>query len=431
MSGHVQDQSWSRFDQSPPLGPVGQEDREVGIGDDNGGKLGKSRTGSRLMVVLNKLWYLHLEESSSVECARFLSRISCPSLQTLVICTTEPISSAWGTGDRAGQRSNRPFNTLSSVFERTTQLQLSFTDSGCFTVIGRPGETSWDHPRYSPRWWQGTGSEKRNTGPGWSISYKRGSSYLYSNVISGQLRQFLQSLEVAGVRYEQIELVDLAGQCDFEDEFYRELLARCFCVRRLHIRPWPKFVTNGSGVFGALGGFASMANMLGRFDGQTGMRVLRNVVGRNMCPELEQVYLMQFTSPAWELADWVEKRSRRRGRNKKGAGLKRIVVDVFHDLEESTDRTRWMEDASVLDGKSQSRIEDALGMQQSHDRRDNPPEGDGDVGSNGDEYGLVWRNSQRERFIAAQKSKNERPKFSRVRHPFMFPFAYDPFAYEH
>ncbi|KAG8855917.1 hypothetical protein FRB91_001538, partial [Serendipita sp. 411] len=256
-------------------------------------------------------------------------------------------------------------------------------------------------------------------------------SYLYSSVISEQLRQFLQNLEVAGVRYEQIELVDITGQCDFGDEFYRELLARCSCLRRLHIRPWPKFVANGSGVFGTLGAFPSMANLLGRFDGQTAMRVLRNVVGRSMCPELEQVYLMQFTSPAWELADWVEKRSRRRGRNKKGTGLKRIVVDVFHDLEESTDRTRWMEDASVLDEKSRSRIEDALGMQQSHDRRDNPPEGDGDVGSNGDEYGLVWRNSQRERFIAAQKSKNERPRFSRVRHPFMFPFAYDPFAYEH
>ncbi|KAG8839157.1 hypothetical protein FRC18_000544 [Serendipita sp. 400] len=345
-------------------------------------------------VALNKLRYLHLDEHDSTMYAKFLSRISCPALQTVVICAPRITCLTRSTSHGDGQHTLLPFESIQPVFAKTTQLQLSLSEWGQFTAIGRTNEVSnHDHHRFRDT----SGNIRRSPGPGWSFSSKHTLSH-HSPRPEANINhhiQFIQQLEVAGLLFDQIELVDITGQTSLGTEFYQELFARCSHLKRLHIRPWPKFITVNGGGFG---GWENPALSTRRFNGESGVSILGNVLGTWLCPELEQIYLTQFSSSAHRLAEWVELRA------KKCKRLKRVVVDVFNDLHDNMQMSECMEDSSILDWESKTRIEKALEEEGEHVRSTAGPSG-GNDGS--DAYGFVWRNSEKKRFLEHQNRMDD------------------------
>ncbi|KAG8820653.1 hypothetical protein FRC17_010082 [Serendipita sp. 399] len=327
-------------------------------------------------VVLHNLQYLHIDESDPAVYTDLLSRISFPALQTLVVCSPDlecltQLDSLRGT--------QRPVESLHSIFSRTTQLQLSLGEYGQLTMIGR-SNAAVEHDKYTYTGF--SGRLRRVPGPGWSFSSKRQLTHSSSGQSEDEFINFLERLDFLGVSYDQVELIDITGQRSFGNKFYHDLFARCFRLKRLHLRPYPRFLI-GNSTFGG-GGYAlyNHAGLL-RMTGESGMQLLTRLLEDKLCLHLEEVYLTQFSSPASELASWVEMR---------GGGLKKVVIDVFNDIRDGIVMSKWMEDASELDEESKRRIERVLEK------------------SGGD--GLVWRNNEKEKYLEYQGENDEQDRSS-------------------
>ncbi|KAG8811843.1 hypothetical protein FRC17_002304, partial [Serendipita sp. 399] len=212
--------------------PANRDDHDSVMEVDIGGKAYNSLPSG---VVLNNLLYLHMDESDSSTYADFLSNISCPALQTLVICAPNLTC-----------LSRQLAKSLHSIFSRTTQLQLSLGEYGQLTAIGR-SNTTFGYENYLCT--NLSGRFRRAPGPGWSFCSKRQLTQVPVGQTESDSLHLLESLEALGMPYDQIELVDITGQINFKNGFYHDMFRRCFHLKRLHFRPWPRFVT-GSSAFG-------------------------------------------------------------------------------------------------------------------------------------------------------------------------------------
>jgi hypothetical protein len=150
--------------------------------------------------------------------------------------------------------------------------------------------------------------------------------------------QFLHQADLSGVNYAGIERLELGGTLD--DIFYRDILARCANVKHL------------------------------RLMSHRGINIVAEIIGINLCKQLQEIQIFKFDSSAHVLAEWVEARANH------GLGLKRVFVQVTDTAGTAGNVAVGATPASnLLDTLSKARMENALGVR-----------------------GLVWKNPPRSMF---------------------------------
>ncbi|KAG8855923.1 hypothetical protein FRB91_001544 [Serendipita sp. 411] len=372
----------------------------------------------QLPVELNKLWYLHVQESGpGAIVSDLLSVITCPRLETLVICSSTQSALTNGArvtdnsggspkDDEDGPRTG--FDSFRSLFSKTTQLQFTQNNLISISIIGRVGESRIPH---KVRWVHQGDTIKKIPGIGWSFSFTTyramvivppyttpapggfnfGAAYQPSILNPRKNRiQLLNELDIAGVCYHRIEKIDFGGTMDYDDKFYEALFSQCFNLKHLRLR----FHGPGLGHTGIPSAQPPPPGLLGQTtpnqptaNRKTAMDILDDVIADRLCLQLEEVHLSWFSSPANHLAAWVERRAL------SGFRLKKVVVDVYepiptnppgHQLPPTGSASSSVLDkmgaeSSILDENSRLRIEAAL-----------------EKNEDSQKSGLVWGNSERE-----------------------------------
>ncbi|KAG8804304.1 hypothetical protein FRC17_006002, partial [Serendipita sp. 399] len=128
---------------------------------------GGNNSESTTVVTLERLWYLHFDESEAEPFSRFLSRMICPALETLIICAPTLDALVSFTDAMTLADTDPTQNAFTSFFSRTTRLTLSMCSSSQLTVIGRFSEA---RNSKGERWIRRGHSIEKSPGPGWSIS---------------------------------------------------------------------------------------------------------------------------------------------------------------------------------------------------------------------------------------------------------------------
>jgi len=98
-----------------------------------------------------------------------------------------------------------------------------------------------------------------------------------------------------------------------------------------------------------------------------GINILAEIIGINLCKQLQEIQLFKFDSSARVLADWVEARANH------GLELKKVFVQVTDTA--NTVAAGGIPASTQLDAQSKTRMENALGAR-----------------------GLVWKNPPRSLF---------------------------------
>ncbi|KAG8832485.1 hypothetical protein FRC17_001260 [Serendipita sp. 399] len=342
-------------------------------------------------VDLPKLWYLHLQESTSASSSHILSYITCPRLETLALCA--PGSSSIAGSIRVADESDgygrsphtRAFESIFHLLSTTTQLQFLHSNQNQTSVIGRVDD---DKVARVARWAYHGDTIKKVPGKGWSFSYVVG-AVVVCVVISQVLRiqtaalqrslsaipspmthvdrlretlyhqvDLLQQLDVAGVCYHLIEKIDLGGNALYIDQFYESLFSQCINLKRLRLRTTPLALTAPS----PLHPVPQAPLDVRPLPHKMAMQVLGEVIADRLCSQLEEVHISWFAASAAELADWVELRASRVKR------LRKVVVDVYELASGSflPELDDMGEESSELDEESKMRIEAALEKTEDH-----------------------------------------------------------------
>ncbi|KAG8820654.1 hypothetical protein FRC17_010083 [Serendipita sp. 399] len=360
---------------------------------------------------LPNLWYLHLQESIPASSPYLLAYITCPRLETLVLCSVDPSFIAGNVvavdcGDfdyySAQGSFKHAFEPLAHLLSRTTELHFTHSSVGQISVIGRTGDDGIPH---IARWTHHDSTIKRVPGSGWSFSYAIGAIivclYFFRLLTlrfpapqrprpspqllqsqAARLRQMLQhqmellqQLDVAGVHYHLIEKIDLGGNALYIDEFCEGLLSQCINLKRLRLRAVPL------GLVGVSPPYASPDTR--PFLSFSAMNILSIVIADRLNPQLEEVHVSWFAASASALADWVEMRAFKIKR------LKKVVVDVYELVAQMMHSQPFAlddmgEESSKLDEESKMRIEAALEKREDYS-----------------EPLFIWRNPESERMMGA------------------------------
>ncbi|KAG8815462.1 hypothetical protein FRC17_000703 [Serendipita sp. 399] len=342
---------------------------------------------------LPNLWYLHLQEFIPASSPYLLAHITCPRLETLVLCSVDPSFIAGNVvavdgGDfdyySAQGSYKHAFEPLAHLLSKTTELQFTHSSVGQISVIGRTGDDGVPH---IARWTHHDNIMKRVPGIGWSFSYaiapqRPQPSLQRPQSQAARLRQtlqhqmeLLQQLDVAGVHYHLIEKIDLGGNALYIDEFCEGLFSQCINLKRLRLRAVPL------GLVGVSPPYASPDTR--PFLSFSAMNILGIVIADRLSPQLEEVHVSWFAASASALADWVELRA---FTVKK---LKKVVVDVYELVAQMMHPQPFAlddmgEESSKLDEESKMRIEAALEKREDYS-----------------EPLFIWRNPERERMIGA------------------------------
>ncbi|KAG8855922.1 hypothetical protein FRB91_001543 [Serendipita sp. 411] len=299
-----------------------RESREINISN----KAQSTAVDKLPLVTLSKLWYLHLDEPDSEAFSKFLPRIVCPALESLTICASNVLCLVSFTeammlhDDRDGPDNNtaQTLEAFRSFFSRTTTLKFSTCSSHHFISIGRFGGAPSQN---NARWIRRGHSIMKCSVPGWSISCSvRDYSPSPPNKRhhSGDTRLdhivFLDQAEFLGVRYDQVELVNIVGYIDLGETFYQDIFSRCLHLKNITLHPYNieaehRFLRRRKHETSCL-------------TPRTAMDILTRVIKDDLCPELDQLQLKgDFTHFTHEITRWLWSRA------KKHRELKRVVVD--------------------------------------------------------------------------------------------------------
>ncbi|KAG8823565.1 hypothetical protein FRC19_003584 [Serendipita sp. 401] len=281
------------------------------------------------LVTLSKLWYLHFDEPDPEAFSTFLPRIVCPALESLTICASSMSSlvsftqamalhamTLYSGPDRPDVNGAQPVEAFRSFFSRTANLKFSTCPSYQLTFIGGfAGALSCDNARWIRR---GHSIEKCSVS-GWSFSCNFGDLYPpHGRHHASETRpapiSFLDQAESLGVRYDQIELVDIAGHIDVGEAFYQDIFSRCLRLKVLKFHPRNAEVGDRSR--------RRPKNQKSYMTPKAVAEILTKVIKDNLCPELEQLQLKaDFMHCTRELTQWLRSRARKHRK------LKKVVVD--------------------------------------------------------------------------------------------------------
>ncbi|KAG8815288.1 hypothetical protein FRC17_000764 [Serendipita sp. 399] len=328
------------------------------------------------LVTLKRLWYLHFDESDDDPFSKFLSRIHCPALETLVICAPTLASFAAFTDSMTPQPSSdnpeieiiRPLEIFRSFFSRTTRMAFSMCSSKQLTVIGSFSKALSSNIE---RWIRRGQKIEKSPGPGWSFSCSFQPRDLTITVpgistlsplgdLQADPRDFLNQAELIGVRLHHIESIEIKGEIGLGTMFYNDLFSRCSHLKRLKIHA----------LYVPLKGRPRRKGRISvdylKMTPNVAIAVLTAMIKDGMCPELETLEMKgNFVAHVHDLTQWLQSRAQKQWY------LKRLVVDVFVD---DTETQSW-----ELGKRARAQIEKTLEPRYPSDKSE--------------ESGLVWTNT--------------------------------------
>ncbi|KAG8810985.1 hypothetical protein FRC17_002673 [Serendipita sp. 399] len=311
-------------------------------------------------VTLKRLWYLHFDESDDDPFSRFLSRIHCPALETLVICAPTLASFTAFTDSMAPQPSfdnreikiSQPLEIFRSFFSRTTRVTFSMCSSKQFTAIGHFSKALSNN---NERWMRRGQRIEKSPEPGWSFS---------CNFQPSDPRDFLNQAESIGLRLHHIESIEIKGEIGLGTMFYNDLFSRCSHLKWLKIHAF----------YVPLKGRPRRKGRISvdylKMTPNVAIAVLTTIIKDGMCPELETLEMKgNIVAYVRDLTQWLESRAQKRW------CLKRLVVDVFVD---DTEGQSW-----ELGNQARAQIEKTLEPR--------------DPSNKSEESGLIWTNTRNSR----------------------------------
>ncbi|KAG8824268.1 hypothetical protein FRC17_009135, partial [Serendipita sp. 399] len=294
-------------------------------------------------VKLLSLWYLHIETIDETAFTNLLSNIICPMLETLILCAPG-LTSLQGTNPRTeiGELSIGNFQPLLS---KTTSLKVLSGEDGYLTVIGE----TIHNQRPEIGYMQSSSQYCKPPGPSWSFRSRVDSvrpNFGSRSTVGAQSRSvdfpvdkigiksgstsFLDRVEATGLRIDQIEIVELRGKTFGDGEFYRNLLSRCFRLKKLHFSYTPRFDSVNRPIFKltwnptrALHPKPLSGYRWSRYD--ENLRILTETVTGHQFPWLEELQINLLEVSSRRLVDWLESRPQAFRK------LKKIAVDTYRE----------------------------------------------------------------------------------------------------